>query len=100
MRLLRRPAGGVLAQVSAAGALEVSGLVIARVAAAGGGARIAEVATRRALHDGLRPREAHLGIEAVDERRVAIARQHRAELGDAEGAVELGVATAGDVELQ
>ena len=40
------------------------------------------------------------GAKPSIERGIALARQHVAELGDAEGPVHLGVAAAGDVERQ
>src|SRR5215510_13860327 len=60
----------------------------------------AEVAVRGALHHGLRARQLHRGIEALHQREVAIAREQRPDLRDAERAVHLGVAAAGDVERE
>src|SRR6185369_12920364 len=60
----------------------------------------AEVAVGCALHDGLGARERDLRVEALDEGEVAVARQQRADLGDAEAAVHLRIAAARDVERQ
>src|SRR5688500_13116342 len=59
-----------------------------------------EVAVRGALHDRLGARERDVRVEALDQGEVAVARQERADLGDAEAPVHLGIAAARDIEGQ
>jgi hypothetical protein len=60
----------------------------------------AEVAVVGAPHDRLGSGELHVGVEAFDQRAVAVARQRCAEFGLAERPVHLGVAAAGHVERE
>src|SRR5690349_4266733 len=59
-----------------------------------------EVATRRALHDGLAARQLKLAVETRHHRKVAIAVHAKAEIGEAHLLVELGVTAARHVEIQ
>src|SRR5689334_15515551 len=59
---------------------------------------VAEVAMARALHDGLAALELELGVVALAERAVAVARQQVADLAQPHRLVGLGVAAARDVE--
>jgi len=54
----------------------------------------------RALHDRLGARQRDVRVEALDEREVAVTREQRADLGDAEAPVHLRIAAARDVERQ
>jgi len=53
-----------------------------------------------ALHDGLGARERDVRVETLDEGEVPVAREQRADLGDAEAPVHLRIAAARDVERQ
>src|SRR5712664_4237174 len=60
----------------------------------------AEVAVRRPLRHRLGARQLHRRVEALDQREVAVAREQRADLRDAERAVHLRVPAARDVERE
>src|SRR5947208_331324 len=62
--------------------------------------RVLEVAVARALHDGLRALELELGVVALAERAVAVARQQMADLAQPHRLVGLGVAALHDVEAE
>ncbi len=53
-----------------------------------------------AFHDGLGALQFHVGVEAFDQGEIAVAGKQGAQLGDAEGAVQLGVAAASYVEVK
>src|SRR5882757_8129762 len=61
---------------------------------------ILEVAVAGALHDGLGALELELGVVALAERAVAVARQQMADLAQTHRLVGLGVAALHDVELE
>ena len=61
---------------------------------------IAEIAEGRALHDRLRARELYMRVEPLHQRAVAVAGEDRAQFGDAQGLVQLGIAAACDVKVK
>src|SRR5690606_13074629 len=61
---------------------------------------VVEVAVGRAAHDGLGAAELDVRVEALHQRAVTVAAARRAQLGQTERPVELGVLAAGDVERE